>query len=107
MRGTDHHQSRRTLMGFGETASPLRSAAAEGYHQGNSGQAAPRRRLEPVFAGRVLETKRWHAAGSEERRLRHWTDRSRTATGGCPLGECSRETSARLAGRQSEQNGRI
>src|SRR5690242_7753182 len=104
MRGANCHQSCGPLVGFGETARPPQAAAAEGFHQGNSGQAAARRGLETLFTRWRLETKRWNAAGREERRLRHRADRVRAATGRYFAGESPTEAGARLARGESEQN---
>src|SRR5437016_1222853 len=107
MRRAACRQSRGTLVGFGETARTPRARTAEGYLHGDSEQAAARRRLESVFTRCRLETKRWDSAGSQERWVRHWADRLRSATSGNSAGESSTEAGPRLARRESEQDRRF
>src|SRR5437773_10431888 len=91
-------------MGFGETAWPPRAAAAESPHQGNCGQAAARRGLEPLFTRWRLETKRWNAAGRVERRLRHRAELVRARTGRYFGAGRRRQAGTTLLRAESEQN---
>src|SRR6266851_809378 len=107
MRSADHHQSCCPFVGFREIARTPRAGKAAGHHQRSAQQAAGRWWLESVVTGWRMETSGWNSAGSEKRRLRHRVYHLRTTTSGDSPSGCPTAAGSRVAGKQSEQDGRL